>query len=192
MNACGKLPHLLALLFLFQIFPLKSQVVINEYSASNLNTILDNYQEYEDWIELYNTGSTNVNIGGYYLSDDTASPLRWAIPAGVVIFSHAHLKIWASGRDEAGGGNYHANFRLTQTKPRADWIVFTDPSGTILDQVQLEITQSDHSRGRTVSGGNLWGIFNNPTPGISNGSWTAYVRYAEKPVVCRRMCAARS
>jgi hypothetical protein len=109
------LPAFAALLI--QSLPLQSQVVINEYSASNLSTIQDNYQEYEDWIELYNTGSSIINIGGYYLSDDTASPLMWAIPAGVVISPHGHLKIWASGRDEAGSGHYHANFRLTQTKP---------------------------------------------------------------------------
>ncbi len=52
-----------------------------------------------------------------------------------------------------------------------------------MDQVQLENTQSDHSRGRTISGGDQWGIFTSPTPGYSNASSTAYVRYAEKPIV---------
>jgi len=175
------LPAIAALLI--QLSPLKSQVVINEYSASNLSTVQDNYEEYEDWIELYNAGPYGVNIGGYFLGDDTASPLRWAFPAGTVISSLGHLKIWASGRDEAGGGNYHSNFRLTQTKANADWIVLSDPSGAILEQVQLEITQSNHSRGRTVSGGDQWGIFTNPTPGTSNGYSTAYAAYAEKPMV---------
>ena len=31
-----------------------AQVVINEYSASNLRSFPDNYGKYEDWIELYN------------------------------------------------------------------------------------------------------------------------------------------
>jgi len=173
---------LLSALF-FQALPIKSQVVINEYSVSNLGTVMDNYQEFEDWIELYNSGTTSVNIGGYFLSDQPENPMRWQIPAGVTISAHGHLKIWASGRNEAASGNYHTNFRLTQTKKSPDWIVFTDPSGIILEQVPLENTQSDHSRGRTVSGGDQWGIFINPTPGYSNASSTPYARYAEKPMV---------
>jgi hypothetical protein len=132
---------------------MRSQVVINEYSVSNRNTVLDNYGEHEDWIELYNTGASSADIGGYHLSDKPDNPLQWAIPAGVTIPSHGHLIIWASGRNVSGGGSYHTNFRLTQTKANPDWIVFSDPAGVILEQIPLENTQSDHSRGRTISGG---------------------------------------
>ncbi len=183
MNAFRNFIIAITAVIILPMFPAKSQVVINEYSASNLNTVMDNYDEYEDWIELYNAGPVSVNIGGYYLGDDTASPARWAFPAGVVIPSQGHLKIWASGRNESGDGNYHASFRLTQSKPKADWIVLSDPAGILLDQVQLEITQKDHSRGRTLSGGEQWGIFINPTPGSANGSSTAYSAYAQKPLV---------
>jgi hypothetical protein len=183
MNFSIKILLTTILLWLLHALPMRSQVVINEYSVSNLATVMDNYNEYEDWFELYNTGSTSVNLSGYFLSDQPDNPLRWQIPEGVTISSHGHLKIWASGRNEAGSGNYHTNFRLTQTKPSPDWIVFSDPAGTILDQVQLENTQSDHSRGRAISGGDQWGIFTSPTPGYSNASSTAYFRYAEKPIV---------
>ena len=54
--------------------PLFGQVMINEYSASNLSWYTDNYQMEEDWIELYNTGSTAEDIGGYFLSDDSDEP----------------------------------------------------------------------------------------------------------------------
>lgn len=168
---------------LIQTIPATSQVVINEYSASNLSFIQDNYDEYEDWIELYNAGSSGINIGGYHLSDDTASPAMWAFPAGVFIPSGGYLKIWASGRDEVSGNHYHASFRLTQTKSSPDWIVLSDPDGVVIDQVQLAITQKDHSRGRAVNGGDQWGIFTTPTPGSSNGNSTAYSAYAKKPVV---------
>ena len=36
-------------LFLLSTFLVNSQVVINEYSASNFDSHLDNYGEYEDW-----------------------------------------------------------------------------------------------------------------------------------------------
>lgn len=183
MNSSGK-KFLSAFTFLIILsLQSQSQVVINEYSASNLALIMDNYQEYEDWIELYNAGSTGVNIGGYYLSDDTASLMRWALPSSVFLPSHNYLKIWASGRNEVLNGNYHTNFRLTQTKPDPDWIVFSDAAGNVVDKVHMQITQKDHSRGRTTNGGEEWGIFTNPTPGGSNNSATAYSAYAMKPAV---------
>lgn len=183
MNPFRKILLLSVIVLLIEPVAVLSQLVINEYSASNLNTLMDNYQEYEDWIELYNAGSTGLNIGGYHLSDDTASTTLWAFPDGLYIPSHGYLKIWASGRNEVADGNYHTNFRLTQTKSDADWIVLSDAAGTTLDKVHLQITQMDHSRGRTTSGGGEWGIFTNPTPGYSNSGSTAYYAYAAKPVV---------
>jgi hypothetical protein len=183
MNSSGKIFIILGLLISLQSLPLKSQVVINEYSVSNLTTVMDNYQEYEDWIELYNTGSTGANISGYYLSDDTASNTLWAFPANTIIPSHGYLKVWASGRNEVSAGNYHVSFRLTQTKPEPDWIVFSDPAGNILELHQLAITQQDHSRGRVTNGGDAWGIFTTPTPGYSNANSTAYIAYTKQPMV---------
>ena len=37
-----------------------AQVVINEYSASNLTKYVDQFDKTEDWIELYNSGSSAV------------------------------------------------------------------------------------------------------------------------------------
>jgi len=183
MKTFRKLSCLLALSLIFLVFHAKSQVVINEYSASNLSTVQDNYEAYEDWIELYNAGPTSVNIGGYFISDDTASPFKWSFPQDVVIVSNGHLVVWTSGRDEAFGGNYHTNFRLSQTKSEVDWIVLSDTLGNVLGRVQLEITQKDHSRGRRVSGEDLFGIFTSPTPGSSNGSSAFYSAYTERPMV---------
>lgn len=59
----------------------RAQVVINEYSASNLNQFVDNHSDYEDWIELYNAGSSTVNVGGYHLSDDSLNTIKYTIPA---------------------------------------------------------------------------------------------------------------
>jgi hypothetical protein len=183
MKTIYALPGIILVLMMLNTKSVQSQVLINEYSASNLSTVIDNYDEYEDWIELYNAGNISVNIGGYFLGDDTASYMRWAFPAGTAIPSHGHLKIWASGRDEASDGNYHTNFRLTQTKAEPDWIVLSDASGLILDLRQCAITQKDHSRGRVSSGSEAWGIFTNPTPGAGNATATAYTAYAKKPVV---------
>jgi hypothetical protein len=161
---------------------ISAQVVINEYSCSNFDSFQDNFQEYGDWIELYNSGSTMANISGYYLSDNPASPTKWKIPDETTIAANGFMRFWASGRDAAIPGNYHTNFKFTQTKANPEFIVFADPSGTIIDQHQLSITQKGHSNGRKTNGSVEWGVFIVPTPGSSN-STTAYSHYAEKPVM---------
>jgi hypothetical protein len=151
----------------------KTQVVINEYSASNLATVVDNYGSNEDWIELFNTSSQQADISGYYLSDRINNPTKWQFPDGVVIPANGFLRIWASGRDEISGNHYHTNFRLTQTGDNPEYVVCRI-SRRVSDRfVQLEITQKDHSRGRQPNGSENWKIFTVPTPGTSNNNQQA-------------------
>ena len=47
-----------------------------------------------DWIELYNTTSQDINIGGWFLSDknnDEPNAMKFEIPVGVVIRTHDYL-----------------------------------------------------------------------------------------------------
>ncbi|MCD4696234.1 MAG: lamin tail domain-containing protein, partial [Bacteroidales bacterium] len=106
----------IASLFIALFGTLSAQVFINEYSASNLSSFTDNYGQYEDWFELYNSSENSVDIGGYYLSDNMGNPLKWQFPDGIVIPAQDFIKIWCTGRDEVSGNNFHTNFRLTQTK----------------------------------------------------------------------------
>ena len=168
-------------LFLFSASGLKAQVVINEYSTSNLSQFVDNYAKYEDWIELYNPTASIINLGGYFLSDDSTNNLKWQIPNGVMITSGGYARIWASGRNIVSGFNYHTNFKLSQTKSPKENIVLTDPGGIIIDGVTLRETQLGHSYGRSTNGGSAWGIFTTPTPNASNNVAVSYTDYADRP-----------
>ncbi|MFM1876046.1 MAG: hypothetical protein RL266_1783 [Bacteroidota bacterium] len=162
--------------------PIFGQVVVNEYSASNLSQFQDNYQNYEDWVELYNTSGSAVNIGGYFLSDNQNSPEKWMIPSGTIIPGNGYLVFWCDGRDEVSGGQYHANFKLKQSNGNEE-IVFSDPNLVQINNIPLQITQLGHSWCRDVNGGATWAVDVSPTPGSSNGSTGHYDRYAERPVV---------
>lgn len=163
-------------------FESRAQVVINEYSTSNLNQFVDNHSDYEDWIELYNTSPVSVSIGGYFLSDDSAFIKKYSIPASVVVPGNGFIRFWCSGRDNYAAPNYHTNFKLTQTKNNREQIIFSNPSGIILDSLSLKKTQLGHSRGRTTDGAGTWSIFTTPSPLSSNNFSTPYVRYASKPL----------
>ena len=46
------------------------QIIINEGSNKNYLTLLDEEGDYEDWIEIFNAGSEDVMLGGYFLTDE--------------------------------------------------------------------------------------------------------------------------
>ncbi|MHC4477601.1 MAG: PEP/pyruvate-binding domain-containing protein [Planctomycetota bacterium] len=59
-------------------------VFINEFMAENDSTIEDpDGGGYPDWIELYNAGTTVIDLGGMYLTDDMNDPTMWMIPVGI-------------------------------------------------------------------------------------------------------------
>ncbi|GAB1417652.1 hypothetical protein MASR2M12_04170 [Bacteroidales bacterium] len=159
--------------------PASAQVTVNEYSVSNLSTIQDNYQKYEDWFELKNTTSSQLNLSGYYLSDNPSKPQKFQVPAGVVLAPGAHLKVWASGRGEYNSGHLHTNFKLAQTKDNQENILISKPDGTLIEDIPLQKTMNGHSWGRSPLGGDFV-LYTNPTPGAANGS-NFYSGYAPAP-----------
>ena len=48
-----------------------------------------------DWIELYNSGATTVNLAGWSVSDDS-NPRRFVFPAGIQLAAGAYLQVWCA------------------------------------------------------------------------------------------------
>lgn len=171
-----------ALAALLVTLNLQAQVIINEYSCSNLTQFVDDYGDYGDWIELYNTGASSVNLGGYYLSDDSLNNTKYQIPASVTIAGTGFVRFWADGRNVAAGTQIHTNFKMTQTKNNPEFVVLSNPAGVIIDYIKIsQKTQLGHSYGRTFNGVPVWSIFTTPTPNATNNSSTPYADYADRP-----------
>ncbi len=81
---------------------LRCEVVINEFVASNGSVSMDEDGDFEDWIELYNTGPEPVNLEGWGLSDDPDTPFKWTFPSRT-IGPGEYLLVWASGKDRRPG-----------------------------------------------------------------------------------------
>ncbi len=161
---------------------MKAQIVINEFSCSNLSQYVDNHNDYNDWIELYNTSGQTQSLTGLFLSDDSLNLLKWQFPAGTTIGPTSFLRVWASGRNESVGTNHHTNFTLKQTKNNPEYVLLSYSFGVIIDYVVInQKTQLGHSYGRTNNGSVAWSIFTTPTPGASNNTSTPYDDYADKP-----------
>tara|TARA_B100001964_G_scaffold171807_1_gene189099 strand:- start:828 stop:4154 length:3327 start_codon:yes stop_codon:yes gene_type:complete len=157
-----------------------SQVVINEYSAANFDSFQDNYGEYEDWVEIYNTSTTNIDLNGWYLSDKASNLTKWQFPSSFIVSAGNSVLVYCSGRDEIVGANAHSNFKLTQTKGN-EKIILSDATGAIvIDSLTIIPNQKGDSRGRTTNGVNTWSVFQIPTPG--NNNMGAMAEYASSPV----------
>ena len=116
------------------------RVFINEVLASNLTTNPDmvDFGDFSDWIELYNDENVDVNIGGFYISDDFTIPTKWQFPANSIIPAKGFYLVWADDFNDVPGKTYirnwwpnnisfttkwcHANFKLNKGNR------FTSPS----------------------------------------------------------------
>ena len=140
------------------------QLVINEIMADNLRTIADpDYGNYADWLEIYNPGNARVDISGYFLSDDPASPQKWTFPSGTTIAANGFLLVWLD--NESTG--LHTGFRLSKS---GESVLFHSASNVLLDQVDFGEQIEDVSYGRNPDGGEDWVFFESPTPGSTNNA----------------------
>jgi hypothetical protein len=143
---------------------------INEFMAQNDSTLADpdGGGGYPDWIEIYNAGTSRVDLGGMYLTDDLANPTKWRVPDGVVIAAGGYLIVWADSDPDQG--STHTSFGLS-TEGEEIGLFNTVANGyAAIDTVTFGPQQSDVSYGRSPDGSGTWRTFSTPTPGQSNGS----------------------
>ena len=77
-----------------------AQVVINEICPSNINIIQNSNGKYDDWIELYNSGGSSVNLSGYGLTDDNTKPYRFTFPS-YTLGAGSRILVFASGSNSS-------------------------------------------------------------------------------------------
>lgn len=156
----------LVIVLLFFGFQMKAQgVVINEIITSNSAVITDDDGSYEDWVELYNTSSTAINLQGYGLSDLSTNPFQWVFPE-YWIEPGEHLLIWCSDKNRTDINNdLHTNFKISSS---GETITLTDSNGVTVDSYPAVIIPQNYTYGRQTDGSPTLVIFPEPTPGESN------------------------
>lgn len=143
-----------------------TSVVINEFMASNTSTIADPQGEYDDWIELRNLTGSTVSLAGFYLTDETSNPRKWAFPSGTTIPANGYLLVWADENGSATPG-LHANFKLAASGEQI-YLMDTDANNNqVLDAITFGAQTTDVSYGRTAADADVWGTMT-PTPGADN------------------------
>ena len=155
----------LILLIFFSLSALSQDLAINEVMASNDNIIADADGDYEDWIEIYNYGTTPVNLDGFGLSDDSTDLFQWTFPA-YVIQPGEYLLVWASDKNISSlGQELHTNFKISSG---GEDVFFTNTQGNSVDIAPETELVADVSLARQPDGTGAWLFFYTPTPGSSN------------------------
>lgn len=77
---------------------LNGQLLFNEIMASNASTLEDQFNDFPDWIELYNSGESTLLLSDFWLTDDSLEMKKWRLPE-IDIPPEAYFLVFASGRD---------------------------------------------------------------------------------------------
>lgn len=134
-------------------------VRINEVLARN-DTAVPVGSRFPDLIELYNGGSTSVDLTGMGITDNPDEPYKFFFPPGTIIAPGTYRVLYADNETTPPG--LHLGFALKQ---EGDEIFLFHASGRLIDSVRFGPQVPDLSIGRLAAGG--WRL-TRPTFGTNN------------------------
>ena len=144
---------------------LADHIKINELLAVNSATNQDEFGEFDDWVEIFNSSSESIDLSNCFLSDDTTDLTKWRFPDSVsIIPPEGYLLIWCYNNVEQNP--LHANFKLSSSGETL--ILSTNNGFTIIDNITFGQQSSDLSYGRESDGFSTW-TFISPSPNAANG-----------------------
>jgi hypothetical protein len=161
---------ILLYIFIFASISLFAQtsLKINEILASNLTVNADENGDYDDWIEIYNPTESDIDLAGYYLSDDFSDLNKSKIPAGfpelTTVPGFGYLLLWAD--DQPWDGATHLGFKLSAS---GEQLALVEKDGTtVIDSLTYQPQNTNISFGRYPDAGNDWFYYDQPTPAGTN------------------------
>ena len=139
-------------------------MVINEIMPANIDMFMDPSYNYGSWIELFNGTDQDINLAGYYLSDDLTNPTLCPLGnTSRIVKAGGFLTLWFGHKDD---------YCLQQLEYSLDSdggdIILFDNNGRAISAVEYPASPARISWARTSDGGSEWGYTGNPTPGKTN------------------------
>jgi len=139
---------------------------------------------FSDWVELFNTGATTVNLTGWALTDDALVPAKWRFPTNTLIPALGYLVVMCDNRDEANAPagpatSLHTNFRLNE---ETGYLGLFDNAGLFADGLPTGYSAqvSYCSYGRDPANPGSFVFLSTATPGATNSGAT-FAGRAEAP-----------
>jgi hypothetical protein len=90
-----------------------SGIIINEFCAAK-SAVEDDFEEAEDWIELYNASGVTVDLAGLYITDDLSIKNKHKIASGdarTILSPGEYILLYAD--EDISQGALHLGFKLS-------------------------------------------------------------------------------
>ncbi len=151
-------------LIVSHVAPAAGSIVINELLAENKDNEEDEYDDREDWLEIYNTSNQTVDLSNVYLSNSAVTPLKWKFPANTFIVPNGYVTVWAD--DDSLETILHTNFNLNKD---TGFLMMSTVSG-LLDSISFSGQMADTSWGRFPNGSGNFQLMNTTFGAQNDGS----------------------
>ena len=141
-----------------------SAVRISEVMTANESAFAGEDGRYSDWVEVVNTGATDVSLKGYTLlnADDALAPLTFP---DITLAPGEYLLIYCDGTlKNTAGYALHAPFRLSASGVT---LGLYDAEGARVDAVDVPGLERNHVYRRNQQNG-AWEVSGDYTPGLPN------------------------
>ena len=152
----------IAVFFVFFASTLKGQnIVISEILASNHSTNYDpDFYGFSDWLELFNPSELEVDIGGYYLTDDPNNKTKYCIAENTVMQGRSVLLLWADSQNTVRK-DIHTTFKLQR---EGGIIYLLNSSKVLIDSLVYTSQKPDMSYGISGDDKTHFLYFGTPSP----------------------------
>jgi hypothetical protein len=143
-----------------------ASIVINEIMQSNVDCLFVEHEFPDSWVELYNDGSSTVNISGWRIGDSEDSSAAWKLGGYVTIPAKGYILIYC----DKNASGLHTDFRLDSGKSS---LYLFDNSGNVIDNISYKKQPAPNvAYGPKTDGSSSWAYFITATPGASNQGTT--------------------
>ena len=133
---------------------------ITEFLASNKGT----FAAGEDWVEIHNNGSSDVDLTGWCVTDDVTNLAQWCFTSGNLAVD-GYLVVIADNIVPAQA--LHTNFKL---KKGGEYLALVKPDGTVTSEFSPQFPQQYDDISYGINSNGDLRYFSTPTPGAANGA----------------------
>lgn len=141
---------------------INKSIVINELMPKNTGFGTDQDNETDDWIEIYNLANQDIDVSGYYLTDNKSKLTQWKFPEGTTLAKNGYLIVWVDGDSTQVG--LHTPFKLSAL---GETVLLLTPEQKVIQEVTFPAISPLQSYARIPNGTGSF-IWAAPTIGAEN------------------------
>lgn len=154
------------------------KILITEIVSKNKTLIDDEDGDSADYIELYNSGNSDINLNGWFLSDKEDDAKKWSFP-DVTVKAGEYLVVFCSGKNKfiPETGEVHTSFKLDGD---GEVVSLVSEEGALISIIKFGESASDAAYGLRELASSEYVWFERGTPGAEN-SGNFYAEIEEHP-----------